>query len=361
VNESRTIPSLDDITARWLGERLEAHGYDNVRIDGFEAMPIGTGQLARTIRFSLQLRDADDSVPRSVVGKFPSEDPTSRATASGGLYSNEVGFYKDLKPLVSIRTPECYHAEIDDAGAEFVLLLEDLSPAEPGDQIAGCDSTIARAGVLELAGLHAPTWNQSEHSHLSWLSKGTGAEQIGHIHQLFQQCLPGFLNSYQAQLDAAIVEIFEQVASATNYASQFAQSNAACLTHCDYRLDNLLIRKGSAPVTLYAVDWQTVAPGNPLSDVALFVGGSLQPDERNANEQQIVRDYHGKLIELGVADYDWQRCWTDYRLSAFSGFMTAVCASMMTERTDRGDKLFTTMAHRHARHARDLDAQALLS
>ena len=38
----------------------------------------------------------------------------------------------------------------------------------------------------------------------------------------------------------------------------------------------------------------------------------------------------------------------------------ALAASMLVERTERGDEMFMTMAHRHARHALDLDAPALL-
>jgi hypothetical protein len=39
----------------------------------------------------------------------------------------------------------------------------------------------------------------------------------------------------------------------------------------------------------------------------------------------------------------------------------AVGASMMVERTDRGDRMFLTMAARHARHALDLEAPDLLT
>ena len=97
-----------------------------------------------------------------------------------------------------------------------------------------------------------------------------------------------------------------------------------------------------------------------MLDVALFVGGGLLPEERNLHEEAIVREYHKRLISLGVKGYDWHRCWSDYRVATFTGFMTAVNAAMMTVRTARGDELFNTMAHRHARHALDLDAQALL-
>jgi hypothetical protein len=39
----------------------------------------------------------------------------------------------------------------------------------------------------------------------------------------------------------------------------------------------------------------------------------------------------------------------------------AVAASMLVERTERGDQMFMTMAARHARHALDLNAIDLLS
>ena len=37
----------------------------------------------------------------------------------------------------------------------------------------------------------------------------------------------------------------------------------------------------------------------------------------------------------------------------------AVGASMLVERTERGDDMFMAMAHRHAAHAIDLDAHAI--
>ena len=36
-------------------------------------------------------------------------------------------------------------------------------------------------------------------------------------------------------------------------------------------------------------------------------------------------------------------------------------ASMLVERTDRGDQMFLTMADRHSRHALDLDATSVLA
>jgi hypothetical protein len=53
-------------------------------------------------------------------------------------------------------------------------------------------------------------------------------------------------------------------------------------------------------------------------------------------------------------------CWQNYRSGVFAGFAVTVIASMLVQRTERGDEMFTTMAKRHARHALDLNAQDFL-
>jgi aminoglycoside phosphotransferase (APT) family kinase protein len=134
------------------------------------------------------------------------------------------------------------------------------------------------------------------------------------------------------------------------------------VVHGDYRLDNLLfgpVGASAPPVTV--VDWQTCAHGPALNDVAYFIGAGLLPDDRRTYERDLVRRYHDGLISAGVTGYDFDRCWTAYRNGTWSGLIMAIAASMLVERTERGDDMFMAMAHRHARHALDLDAPALLT
>ena len=56
----------------------------------------------------------------------------------------------------------------------------------------------------------------------------------------------------------------------------------------------------------------------------------------------------------------WEDCWRGYRHAAFAGVLMAIVASMLVERTERGDEMFVTMLARHAQHALDLDAAELL-
>jgi hypothetical protein len=87
----------------------------------------------------------------------------------------------------------------------------------------------------------------------------------------------------------------------------------------------------------------------------------MPADVRREAEGALLEGYHADLVAAGVRDYGWDRCWRDYRRGAWAGLIMAIAASMLVERTARGDQMFLTMAARHSRHALDLDAVELLA
>jgi hypothetical protein len=354
------IPTADDVTAEWLTECLRSAGHDGAVVRGFAATRIGTGQIGKCIRFGLDLEAHAGSAPRSLVGKFPSDDDISRQTGVDlGNYRREVEFYRQLAKRLSIRTPRCYYAEIEGMGPHFALLLSDAAPAEPGNQLTGCTEAVARAAVLELAGLHAPTWNDPTICGVDWISEPS-AETIERHRGWYQSLLPGFFDRYAHRLEPDSRAILERVASSTGHPFN-GRPDPFALTHVDYRLDNLLIDATREPPTVTVVDWQSVTVGAPLSDVAYFLGAGLLPEARRACERSIVGAYHERLLGAGVAGYDWDDCWTDYRRGAFAGFLVTVIASMIVQETPRGNEMFIAMAQRHSRHAIDLGAAEFLS
>jgi hypothetical protein len=204
------IPRAEDVDREWLTERLRAAGHDAV-VRGFRATRIGTGQIGKCIRFELDLERADAATPSSLVGKFPSDDPLSRATGVQlGNFVKEVSFYCSLQSSVSIRTPRCYYAEIDGQGPDFALLLEDLRPARQGDQLAGCSVAVARAAVHELVGLHAPHWCDAGLRGIPWLGESR-PENAAAMRGFYQQLLGPFLGRYGARLERDEAEIIERV------------------------------------------------------------------------------------------------------------------------------------------------------
>lgn len=65
-------------------------------------------------------------------------------------------------------------------------------------------------------------------------------------------------------------------------------------------------------------------------------------------------------MTLGVTDYSFDDLWRDYAGYSFSLFNMGFSASMVVERTPRGDDMFFQMLEAGAALVEDLDAVRLL-
>jgi hypothetical protein len=346
----------DALTPEWLTDALTASGtLTGARVVAADVRPLGTGQMCDSVRIALTY-DEPGAGPATLVAKLPAADEGSRATAvMFRSYEKEVRFYQELAGRLPVRTPRVHHAAIDPPTGSFVLLLEDLAPAEPGDQLRGCDVEVAAAAVAELVKLHAPLWDDPRLVQLDWLH-GDPEGRATLLEGVLPMLWAGFQERYADRLLPHVKQAGDVFFAHTG--GRGAADRAHTVTHTDYRLDNLLIAPDGA-VTV--VDWQTCGTGVGPSDVAYFLGAGLHPDVRREVEEGLVRSYHDGLLAAGVTGYDWADCWLDYRRGTWSGLSMAVLASMSVKRTDRGDDMFLTMADRHARHALDLDAADVLS
>ena len=342
---------MDDLSAAWLTAALAPHGMGTVV--AVSATAIGTGQVADSVRLALTW-DPPDSGPQTLVAKVTAADETSRAAAAATqTYEVEVGFYSDLAEALPIRSPRCYHAAFDAETLGYVVLLEDLAPAEPGDQLTGCSPARAQAALDEIAELHAPRWGDPSLNDLAWLARHSD-NYPDELAVLVMLMLPGFVERYGPRLSPEVVDLAERfVPRVASYIR--AQEPPFTIVHGDFRVDNLLFGRERVCV----VDWQTVTLGPGLSDVSYLLGASLPTDVRRAEEEQLVRSYHERVTALGVK-LEWDRCWADYRRYAFGGLIMAIIASMIVGRTDRGDDMFVTMAERHGLHTLDLGSEALI-
>lgn len=359
------IPNSETVTAGWLTEQLHRAGFTDTKVIDFKAKQIGTGQIGKCVRYELQHSNPNTQAPKTLVGKFPSDDPLSQATGVAlRNYSCEVNFYQSLADQVDIPIPKCYYAEIVGDGPEFALLLEDLSPAEQGNQLEGCSIAVAEAAVNALIGLQVPSWCLSSLKEQTWLlpPKDSPADALRSI---YQETMPAFLERFGSKLATNQANIIEQVASSANcplFQPLFGSEPAPfCLEHVDYRLDNLMIDDSGPSPRVTALDWQSLKLGRPLNDVAYFLGAGLLPEHRRAAEEDIVRGYHQRLEQAGIDDFDWPSCWQAYRRATFSGFAVTVVASVLVQQTERGDHMFLTMAQRHSQHALDLGAAEFLA
>jgi hypothetical protein len=326
------------------------------RVVSIDTTPVGTGQMADTVRFALGYEPVGAGPP-TIVGKFASSDEQSRATGRMmRAYEVEVRFYAEVAPRVATRHPRLLFAALDPDEAWFTLLLEDVSGAVQGDEIAGCDTTVAAAALLQMAGLHAPCWEAPDLAASPWVNRAT-RETEALTASVVAGLFPGFLERYGDRIDPSHVGVLEAFMPRLG-AWMDRPRGPRTVIHADFRLDNLLFTPGDpAPVV---VDYQTVGWGSAAYDLAYFVGGCLEPEVRRPAAESLVAGYHDALTAGAALDYPLDALVADYRRECFGGLLMAVGASMLVKQTGRGDLMFLTSVRRHAQQAIDLDALDLL-
>lgn len=336
------IPSHpDSITPVWLTEHLCAAGLlESDCVVAVRWEPIGTGQVGDSVRFHLRY-NRPDSGPVTLAGKFPAADQTSRGTAAAfGLYAKEVGFYRELRQHLDVRVPETIVAEIADNGVDFVLLFEDLGPARGGNQIAGCSAADARAGVIQAAALHAPSWGHSEILATDWLQ--AKPEVAAQVQALYPNAQAIFRERYADSLEPEFMAVCEELAEAGPL--WFGRDQKPqCLIHGDFRLDNMLFETKGGAEAIAVLDWQTVALGNGMTDIGYFLGTGIGDTLRRAHEAELLDLYCSEMTTRGVP-LTLDAIWDDYVIGALHGISTAVFSAAYVERTERGDANFLSMA-----------------
>lgn len=352
LSERPDIRPPGAIDAAWLTAVLREGGVDAV-VDRVSSSPIGTGQIGDSVRFELGYRHAPADAPASLVGKFPSAGAESRATGVAlGNYYREVRFYQLLAPTARIRTPRCWHTDVHEESHEFVLIMEDLAPAEQGDQLRGVTLEQARTVIVEAAKLHASHWDDDGLDALPWVSGSkaapASAANEGAVAALWQ----GFKARYGARLAPEWSEVGDRLTA--NFGRIDAlREGPRCLTHNDFRPDNMMFATaaGGHPVTV--LDWQSFAYGVGATDVAYFLAGALPADVRRANEAELLALYHRTLATEGVRGYGADQLARDYARGGYLLFLTAFFAAMIVTQTARGDDMFIQMLSSAAIHMLD--------
>ena len=338
----------EQVTADWISTVL------GTTVEIVDQQRIGDGLVGMNVRLRLE---GSREAPNSVVVKLPSPDPTSRATGNAlRNYEREVKFYNEVALTVDVRVPTCYHAEWNEADGDFVVVLEDLAPADQGNQITGCGVEHARTAVLELARLHGPRWGDPALGDIEWLSRRSTSDDTAMLVGMWAMLYPGFQATYAKYLTAEADELIQR------FGQRLAQwvdgrDGPLTVTHGDYRLDNLMFATPAGGAPIAVVDWQSPGHGPALADVSYFLGAGPIPAERAVIERDLVGEYAQALrtdYHVPLTD-EW--AWQQYRREAFGGVVMAVIASQIVGGTERSEAMFAAMATRHAQHALDLNSE----
>lgn len=341
------ILAANSIDLDWINRALAPISGDAL-VTKFGSTAIGTGQVGENVRCALQWANATaatspEKLPDSIVLKLPSLDADSReAAAATRTYEREVGFYRDAASKVALRIPAIYFVEEDQPSNAFALAMEDIHPAVQGEQLVGCTPQQAQLAVKAAAQLHGSTWNASWVTDLDWVDT-YDQDQLEPRAGLVAALFPGFMSRYQNQMtrdEQATCQWFHDNIKA--YLQSAGTSGVTALIHGDFRLDNMLFGQPPAP-PLTVVDWQTASGGSPVTDVAYFVGTSVEPSNQAEMVEPLLELYQESLETQSITV---DRAWIDHQfaLRAPAGLAMAVIASQIVGQTERGDAMFLVMA-----------------
>ena len=356
-----SIPDTpNDITLQWLTEALYSTGApSNAIVTSLRIEPIAeltcAGQLARLhLRFS----QSHSTLPSTLIAKLHAPDELLRAkTRPFTPDKHEILFYQQLASEIPLRIPHCYYSAMNVNNGKYIRVLEDLAPAQTGDQIRGSTAEETALALRAIAGFHAYWWNSDKLEKFDWLTNSsTDSNSVNcWILEQYRKAFPIFADKTGNLLTDTVKAFGEQLPEKLTDKCQFRKSPRT-LVHGDFRLENVFFGASLGKQGFAVIDWQDISRGEAVWDVAWFIGGCLQvTSKRQEEECQLLKIYHETLRVNGVDGYTFDACWNDYRLAMSRYFVQAVLmvASSNSE-NDREHKLARIVAERFIAAITDL-------
>jgi hypothetical protein len=316
------IPAVvDDITADWLRRAApDAAGLSDLTFVSAERMAEGVGILTDIYRLSLGYRASGRRGPATLVAKLPSSIPQVRDLCKAyGFYEREVMFYRELASTIALSSPRCLVAEFDPASSAFVLVMEDLSGATMGDQVAGLGLGQIKAAIEGAAALHGRWWDHPELPALEAKVQPFGEPpwcDMAARHASGWESVDAWLAS---RVTRHLRRIGERMCSTLDVIFRDTSAGPRTICHGDFRADNLMFIGAADAPALTCVDWQLTVQAVGPYDIGYMMSGSVNPDIRREHEMSLLRDYHAGLRAAGVGGYGFDQCFHDYRRALLIG------------------------------------------
>ena len=385
-----SIPErLDDLTPPWLTAALRESGEltptTTVTAAEQEILGEGEGFLGDIVRLRLAYEGGEG--PPTVIAKLPKL--ANRAMGELlGAYERESCFYDEMAADLPLETPRMYYGDFDrDVTSErqemalkmadrtprlltglttrmgmwvsgrkkrrYVLLLEDIGDAEPGDQLTGVSPERCATVLAALARMHAAYWRSPAIENRFWLVPLSIDARIRN--GLFKDSQPGFQEHFAHLIDDGFARALAWGKEHGEAAARRLDRGApATLVHCDPRLDNVAFREGE-PIVF---DWQLVRRGPAAYDVAYFLSGAC-PDLTQEDETELLRGYFAAIEELGVRDYSLEALKRDYHLGLLTAMQTLTATALMDMGEGRGLQLMEAWYERLGARVAGIDLDRL--
>jgi hypothetical protein len=326
-----------------------------------EPLGQGVGFVSAMLRLRPVYEGPAGAAPASLIAKVSPVDPSSRQVGEiFRFYQKETGFYAQLAARTPVRTPRAYGVDYDPATMDFVLLLEDLSPARLGDQVEGLSADQVRLAVDTVAGLHAAWWRSPELPGMDWLLALNSAEMKA-LEPVYQQCWPAVVDFIGDGMSPYMRQAGEALATRIGALLDRACDQPQTLMHGDFRADNMMFEAGASAAPFALVDWQIVMKGPGAFDLAYMLSGSVTVEDRRAWQDGLIAQHHAGLVRAGVGGYALDQARDDFRVCGMLAWCWPVVAiGSLDFDNPRGLALFRAWAERAMALAEDIDGAAVI-
>jgi hypothetical protein len=294
----------------WLTAMCSAR-WPDARVTGVRVVETIVTQATK-IRLELEVESAADDLPRNVCIKGILT--TTGAPASASIV--ETLFYRDLASKVPVRVPPCIHAELNAAGDNGVIVMQDiihggatflsaLKPFTPDE---------TRESLEQIALLHAATWQGTTLYDQPWIPRFL--DQIGARPIMPPEALQAMLDGPKGDPLPTNVKDASRLQNGLQALAAQIRERPACLVHGDAHAGNIYLDAQGYGL----VDWQILQKGEWAQDVAYHIAAVLSPEDRRLHERALLDHYRDRLRALGGPDLQADEAWTRYRAAMVYGY-----------------------------------------
>jgi hypothetical protein len=347
----------DEITTEWITHALREGGVlSGGPVAGVERTIIGqdVGFLSCVVRVRIDYGgSAPAGAPASVVVKLePGVDASRSLGDELHAFEREIRFYREVAPHAPIRLARLYLA--DSQPPDHAIVMEDLSFATPGDQVAGLHPDRVMATARVMGRLQGRYWSNAALESLTWMPVTNRVELD------YAGSWPSFVEHFGHVVDPDGLAVGERLREAAGWVAGEIERRPRTIVHTDLRADNLLFGAAGSPDAVLIVDWQLAIRSMGAFDIARLMGGSELPEERRGHHFDVLGAWHDALAAEGVRDYSWEAALRDFRLGVLSALCYPVHFHRMCLGGGRPRALMEAISRRLFTAAVEIDAGSVL-
>ncbi len=335
----------DDVTPTWLTAALHSSGVlpvdTTVTSLRHETLGGGTGVFGVLARLVVQY-SKPTSAPIHMVLKLPTAAPENKAVALAlGIYVREINFFRYLSEQTPTTSVRCLYSDMDTNVGEFVLILEEITHLDVGDQLGGANVAQLELTLREIAKWHAAWWMHPDLDTYAWLPTNDSPVQMAVVPDIMRAALPVIESQWVGRLGQDAVSLGRDTADNFEEILRRTGACAKTLCHGDLRLENIFFNADATDIMF--IDFQMILKATPAQDVQYLFNSSVEPEIWHSDGMRLLHLYHDELIALGVTDYPWSSFWSEFRLQCLWGM---VAPASTVGGFDMGDEKGKQLAER---------------